>query len=157
MSTAITKKQREQVIKDKIFNLSLMKATMWGVGGAVAAGGLTALACYKSKSFNKATSPSAKTALTIMPSLFLFGLNFELTTLYASRNPEVTLLSTSPHHHLLSFPILSLAPKPTSFALPLISHFASLISYLLSLSSYHHLSSSIELRHQRRVDIRNDS
>ena len=89
MSNKITKKQREQVIKDKIFNLSLMKATIWGVGGATVAGGLTALACFKSKSFNKATSPSARTALIIMPSLFLFGLNFELTTLYAYRNPEV--------------------------------------------------------------------
>jgi hypothetical protein len=93
MSEQMTKEEREEIVKKKIFDMSLKKAAIWGTGGGVFAGGLTALALYKSKSFGKTTSYSARVATPIMLSLFLFGLQFELTTLYASRNPQVRLTS----------------------------------------------------------------
>jgi len=86
---ASLKREEREIRKDFVFNLALWEATKWGVMGSAVVGAATAVAAAKSKKFNKITSISAKVATPVMAGLFLFGLQFELVTNGANRNPKL--------------------------------------------------------------------
>lgn len=65
----------------------------WGLIGFFTGGVGTLAATYKSKSFAKYMSVSAKTSIPIMLGVFLFGLKYELAISSINRKPELWGLS----------------------------------------------------------------
>lgn len=74
--------------KDRIMALAAYEATKYSITTILFAGGLTALATWKSKSFRTYTNISAKVAGPTMAGLGVFSYRFEMVQYDAQINPE---------------------------------------------------------------------